>query len=313
MNVLVTGADGFVGKWVCAELLSRGHAVIGAVRSLDAVALIRDRWRDRLDEVQWVPMELSSESSIEEALKTEPETVIHLAAIASGAEARVDPVKAWQVNCMGTCSLVYAIQRLSLKVRLLLVSTGEVYGSGLTRPAHETDPLRPCSPYAASKAAAEVAVSEYHRRSDADVLIARPFAQAGPGQREQFVVSAFAHRLLDAKQRGEHAVRVGNLEPIREFLDVRDVSVALCLLMEKGQSGDIYNIAGGTVLSLSELLAMIAEEVGWKGDAIPDQQFFRRADIPYLVGDGSRIKELGWSPTFHLRQTIHDLVEDSDS
>jgi GDP-4-dehydro-6-deoxy-D-mannose reductase len=270
---------------------------------------VPDDWRRRLDGVSWASLEMMDLKSVMEALGAGPDAVIHLAAVSSGAQARQDPLLAWQVNCVGTYTLVYAMEQLQSSARLVFASTGEVYGAELTRPAVETDPVMPISPYAASKAAAEHAVMEFHRRTGADVIVARPFAQAGPGQGRQFVVSAFIHRILDAKKTGADGVSVGNLDPVREFLDVRDVSGALALLAHQGDSGGVYNIAAGSGVSLRELFELIAQEIGWAGKPVPDPELFRRGDVPYVVGDGGRVADLGWQRSFTLQETIRDAVE----
>jgi GDP-4-dehydro-6-deoxy-D-mannose reductase len=308
MKVLVTGADGFVGKWTCAELLGQGHQVLGGLRASSDPRQLPIEWRDRLAEVQWVECELRSEPSVAAAFEQGPDAIIHLAAVASGAEARARPVEAWRTNCLGTCELLYAAERLGFRGRLVFASTGEVYGAGLTRPALETDPVRPCSPYAASKAAAEQAVLEAHRRAGMPFIVARPFAQTGPGQREVFVASAWARRIRQARQIGAGEIVVGNLEPVREFLDVRDVASALCVLLARGASGGIYNIARGEGVRLAEVFALLAELLGWAGRPVADSSLFRQGDIPYLVGDGSAIAALGWKPVFELRTTLADLV-----
>ena len=253
-------------------------------------------------------MELADPASIEAALHGGLEAVLHLAAVASGAEARANPVGAWTTNCLGTCELVYAVERASVRCRFLLASTGEVYGRTANRPSREIDPIAPCSPYAASKAAAEHAVAEVGRRTGLEVLIARSFAQTGPEQRPNFVVPALAERILDAARRGEREIVVGNLEPVREFLDVRDVAVGLRLLMERGEAGSIYNVAAGRGVRLAELVGRLGAIIGWPVTTRFDPVLRRAADIPYLVGDGSRLASLGWRPAFKLDETLTALV-----
>ncbi len=308
MRVLVTGADGFVGRWACGELLTAGYEVIGAVRALPDGPRAPSGWERRLAGVRWITMELADPASIEAALDAGPEAVLHLAAVASGAEARADPVGAWTTNCLGTCELVYAVERAHLRCRFLLASTGEVYGRTATRPSRETDPVAPCSPYAASKAAAEHAVGEVGRRTGLDVVIARSFAQTGPEQRPSFVVPALAERILGAAGRGEREIVVGNLEPVREFLDVRDVAVALRLLLERGETGAVYNVAAGHGVRLVEVVEQLSVIIGWRVATRSDPALRRAADIPYLVGDGSRLAALGWRPAFKLDDTLTGLV-----
>ena len=308
MKVLVTGANGFVGRWACRELLEAGHDVIGAVRDAPGGAGPPPGWERRLAAVRWITMELASRAAIESALNGAPDGVLHLAAMASGAEARANPLGAWATNCLGTCELVYAVERSRVACRFVFASTGEVYGRTASHPSREADPVAPCSPYAASKAAAEQVVAEVSRRAGLDVVIARSFAQTGPEQGPGFVVPALAGRILEAAGRGERKILVGNLEPVREFLDVRDVAVALRVLLERGESGGIYNIAAGRGVRLAELVDRLGAVIGWPVATRSDPALHRAADIPYLVGDGTRLAALGWRPAFTLDDTLTALV-----
>jgi GDP-4-dehydro-6-deoxy-D-mannose reductase len=305
MRVLVTGAGGFVGRTLCQELLRQGHEVLGALRTAEVVD---EALRASLAGVRWIGFELGSAVSIEAALDHAPDAVVHLAAVASGAEARRDPLTAWATNAMGTCALVYEIERLRPGTRMVYASTGEVYGRGYTRPIRESDPAEPCSPYAASKLAAELALQESHRRAGFNGIIARCFQQTGPGQRDAFVVPALARRVLAAQRDGARTIAAGNLTPVRELTDVRDVARALTLLLDHGEPGTVYNVASGRGVSLHELLARIAAAAGWEVESVIDPALFRPADLEYLVGDGSRLAALGWTPQFELDQTLADVV-----
>jgi GDP-4-dehydro-6-deoxy-D-mannose reductase len=251
---------------------------------------------------------LADESAIGSALDHEPDAVIHLAAEASGARARQNPTAAWDTNCLGTCRLAYLIVQRSKPPRLVFASTGEVYGAGLNRPALETDPVQPCSPYAASKAAAELALLELHRRHDADVVIARTFQQTGPGQSLDYVVPALARRLAEARSKGLHSIVAGNLEPTREFLDVRDTAQALRLLAERGARGGIYNVAQGRPVKIRDVFREMARLMDWPCDVVEDASLLRRGDIQYLAGTGERIAQLGWAPRFSLQDTLRDVI-----
>ncbi len=305
MRVLVTGAGGFVGRFLCRELLAQGHEVVGALRTAEVVD---ESLRHSLAGVRWIGFELGSTVSIEAALDHAPDAVVHLAALASGAEARRDPLTAWATNAMGTCALVYEIERVRPGTRMVFASTGEVYGRGHRHPIREEDRTEPCSPYAASKLAAELALQESHRRSGFNGVVARCFQQTGPGQRDAFVVPALAQRVLAARADGVRTIAAGNLTPIRELTDVRDVARALTLLLDRGEPGTVYNVASGRGVSLQELLGLIAEAVDWEVDSVVDPALFRPADLEYLVGDGSRLAALGWAPQFPLEQTLADVV-----
>jgi len=310
MNVLVTGADGFVGRWVLRALLAAGHEVIAAVQP--AVRRARDVGGD-VEGLPFIPLELGDVGSVRQAAARRTDAVIHLAAVASGGDALRDPGVAWAVNAAGTARLLGELGRRRAAQEadplVLVVSTAEVYGAGPARPLKETDPVAPRSPYAASKAGAELAAAETRLRTGLRVVIARAFPHTGPGQDERFVAPAFARRLRGARMAKARVVKVGNLEPVRDFLDVRDVAAAYVALVERGAAGEVYNVASGRGVSLQELFDRLAAVVGVDAIAEPDPEFMRPADIPALVGDATKLRAAtGWAPAIPFDQTLRDLV-----
>jgi GDP-4-dehydro-6-deoxy-D-mannose reductase len=311
MRVLVTGADGFVGRYLVRELLERGHAVTAAVRPGGAVAGLPAA--ELPAAVTLVPLELTDGASVDAALAAPSDAIVHLAALASSAEARRDPAAAWVVNAAGTARVAEAAARLrdagAENLRLLVVSTGEVYGDA-TRPLTEADEARPQSPYAASKVGAEVAALEVGRRTGLSVIVARPFTHTGPGQRNVFFVPAMLERLREAKATGRRSVRVGNLAPIRDLSDVRDIVRAYALLLEHGEAGATYNVSRGEGVALVDLFARMAAAVGVDAAPDPDPALMRRADLPYLVGDSTKLRRAtGWTPAISLDQTLADMLD----
>ncbi len=311
MKVLVTGADGFVGRHALAALVAAGHEAVGAMR----VGTAPPAWAlgPEYRGVRWIALELERPASVEAAAAEPVDAVLHLAALASGREARRDPGQAWIVNAAGTARLLEALadrRRLTgADPRVLVVSTGEVYGEGPAVPRREDDALRPVSPYAASKVGAEAAAFEVHRRTGLRVIVARPFAHTGPGQATIYVAPAFVERLRLARRMAAPVVKVGNLLPVRDFLDVRDVAAAYVALLERGSDGEAYNIASGIGVRLQELFDRLAEIVGVRPVAEVDPTLMRSADLPHLVGDASKLKAAtGWSPAISFTQTLRDLV-----
>ncbi len=310
MKVLVTGADGFVGSWLVPRLRQEGHAVVAALRPVTATTNA-----GALEPgIPTLPLELSDPSSIREAVGTAPDAVVHLAAVASGTDARRDPVAAWQVNAVGTAGLAEELGRMVSERRgnplLLVASTAEVYGPGPDTPRVETDPIRPVSSYAASKLAAEIAALEVHRRTGLRVVIARAFAHTGRGQNDRFVVPALARRLLIAKRAHAPAIKVGNLDPVREFMHVSDVVDAYCRLLSAGRSGEVYNVATGRAIALQDLLERIMDIVGYRVIPEADPELVRPADIPYLVGDAAKLRAVtGWSPRVPLEEVLAEVVD----
>ena len=313
MKILVTGAAGFVGKALLPRLVVAGHEVLGTRLPGEAPPDFMAPTERR--HVRWLPLDLRDTNSVRAAVEEVPDAVIHLAAVASGAEARRDPGLAWEVNAAGTARLADALgarRRLGdADPLLLLVSSAEVYGLVTPpRPRTEADPVAPISPYAASKAGAEVAVLETARRTGLRVIIARPFPHTGPGQTDRYVVAAFARRLRAARRIGAPVVKTGNLEPVRDFLDVRDVAEAYLALLERGQAGEVYNIASGQGRSLLAVFTRLAELIGVRAIPEPDPQLARVADLPHLVGDATRLRTLtGWAPHLSFDQTLQDVVD----
>jgi GDP-4-dehydro-6-deoxy-D-mannose reductase len=140
-------------------------------------------------------------------------------------------------------------------------------------------------------------------------MIARSFPHTGPGQDERFVAPAFARRLRGARLAGARVVKVGNLEPVRDFLDVRDVAAAYLALLEHAVPGEAYNVASGRGVTLQELFERLADIVGVNAIAEPDPEFVRPADIPCLLGDSGKLRAAtGWTPGIPFDQTLRDLV-----
>jgi GDP-4-dehydro-6-deoxy-D-mannose reductase len=310
VNVLVTGADGFAGGWLVRRLLADGHQVTGAAgRSAGSPVLTEDEAR----RVAWIRLDLADPGSVEACANRPADQVFHLAGVSSVRESLEDPAGAWVVNALGTARLIYALGRQGAAgPRVLVVSTGEVYGRGRPRPRTEGDRLRPVSPYAASKAAAEVAALEGSLRTGLPVIVARPFPHTGPGQATRFVVPAFAARLLQARRDGSGTVKVGNLEPVRDLLDVRDVVEAYLALLRAGETGEVYNVASGQGIALERLFRLMAELVGHPVQPEHDPSLARPVDIPHLVGDASKLRAAtGWAPRHSLDQTLHLLLHAS--
>lgn len=307
MKILVTGAAGFVGQVLVPRLLAGGHAVTGTHLPGETPPVGSGPMR-------WVPLDLRNNDSVAASVADRPDAVIHLAAVASGAEARKDPGLAWEVNAGGTARLAEALGAVrangEVDPLLLLVSTGEVYGTtSEARLRTELDPVAPVSPYPASKAGAELAAWETARRTGLRVIVARAFPHTGPGQTDRYVVAAFARRLRAAKTEGASRVKTGNLDPVRDFLDVRDVVDAYLALLQRGVAGETYNIATGTGVSLHDLFARLADIIGVRAIPEPDPQLVRAADVPHLVGDATRLRQAtGWAPRIPFDQTLRDLV-----
>jgi GDP-4-dehydro-6-deoxy-D-mannose reductase len=312
MKVLVTGAGGFVGRWLVPGLVAAGHDVLGT--RLPGEPLPSFLSEAERQHVRWLPLDLRENGSVRSAVDEAPDAVVHLAAVASGAAARRDPGLAWEINAAGTARLADALGARcgssQINPLLLLVSTAETYGAvSPVRARVESDQVAPVSPYASSKLGAEMAALETARRTGLRVIIVRAFPHTGPGQNNRYVIPAFAQRLRAAKRLGATLVKTGNLDPIRDFLDVRDVVQAYIMLLVRGEAGELYNVASGTGVSLRQVFERLAVLIGV--DAIPevDDTLVRIGDLPHLVGDSTRLRaRTGWAPRIPFDQTLQDVV-----
>lgn len=301
MRVLVTGATGFVGRWLVGELTAHGHEPIAAPSS------------SRLDVTHGAQVAALVHD-------VEPDRIIHLAAIAYGPDARRDPARALAVNADGTRNVVEAAATGGRgPIPVLTVSSSEVYGQPEAHdlPLREDAPLRTDQPYGLSKIAAEHAAREAATAGGVPLVVVRPFNHTGPGQRSSFVVPALATRVLEAAGRGDTSIPTGNLDVRRDFCDVRDVVRAYRLLLESiGSSGAsdmsvTYNVASGRSVAIHEILERIARLAGAAIEPRLDPDLVRSTDPPDIRGDASALDTaVGWRPSIALETTLADVLED---
>jgi GDP-4-dehydro-6-deoxy-D-mannose reductase len=292
MRVLVTGADGFVGRHLSRFLEERGDTVL-PLTGVD----VRD-----------------GRGIAEAVARAEADAIVHLAAVSSVADSQRDPAATFEVNAVGTVNVCQAAREASPRPRLLLVSSGEVYGAiPAERPATEQSPLMPMSPYGASKVAAETVGFQFARSYGMSVVVARPFSHLGAGQAPTFSIASFARQLAEARQKaGRVTIRVGNLDAVRDFSHVKDVIAAYRLLLESGASGEAYNVGSGQGQSLRSVLDDLIDLASMDVNVQVDPARFRGADIPNLVGDSTKLRALGWAPTYTVRDALIDVLRDND-
>jgi GDP-4-dehydro-6-deoxy-D-mannose reductase len=302
VRALVTGAAGFVGSYLVRRLLDDGHEVFGGTPAEHPP-------RHPGEHVRWLALDVTSDESIGDTLHgARPDVVFHLAAQASVGESFRDALGTWEVNATGTLRLLHAVGKAA---RVVVVSSAEVYGSvpDAEQPLAEDRPLRPVNPYAASKAAAEMAAVQASLAGAADAVVARSFNHTGPGQDARFSLPSFARQLAAvARAEAEPVLRVGNLSARRDFLDVRDVVGAYVALAERGEAGGVYNVCSGEARSIRSLVDEMVEISGTGARVEVDPSRVRPVDVPLLCGDPARIRGLGWKAAVPLRQTLADLL-----
>lgn len=243
---------------------------------------------------------------------TAPRRVYHLAALSHVGRSWERRKDTLDVNVVGTGLLLEAIEREAPDARVLLVSTGQVYGPAAPdrMPLSEREPSRPISPYAASKVCCEVLARQAADAGRLEVTIARPFNFAGPGQHPSFVCSDFARQvaLIEAGRRAP-VLRVGNLDARRDFTDVRDMVAGFDAVLRSGRAGRAYNLASGRAVSIQSVLDRLLEMSRVEIRVERDAERMRPADVPIFVGAPHRAREeLGWEAAIPLADTLADTL-----
>ncbi len=282
--ILVTGAGGFVGQHL--------------LRELDAEVVAPD-------------FDLTDPAAVLEAVReARPDAVVNLAALTSVAHSWGGEAEVWAVNTLGTVNLLEAVRREQPGARVFVVSSGDVYGAAETIPTPESAPLAPLSPYAASKAAAELACERARRADGLQVVVARPFTHIGPGQSETFAVGSWTRQLAQLEAEGGGVLSVGDLSVERDLTDVRDVSRAYRLLLDPAVPARTYNIASGAPVRLEQIVETLVGLVDCPVTVERDPARLRQSDLPVQAGDASLLTETtGWLPEIPLERTLADALD----
>ena len=290
MRALVTGSNGFVGPWLLAHLQESGDEVLGLTETTD----------------------INDHDALHDALsRFAPDAVYHLAALSSVRQSWEDPMGTFRVNALGTLNLCRAASALGRPPRTLVISSAEVYGKVPPDdlPVSEERPLAPVTPYAASKASAEMIGLQAWLGRGLEVVRTRAFNHTGPGQGPGFVVPDLASQVARAARGELDRIATGNLEVSRDITDVRDVVRAYRLLVQHGEPGGVYNVCRGEAVVISDLLRQLMEIAGTTVPVWVDPARARPADVPKQSGDPGCIKALtGWQPEIPMDRTLADVL-----
>lgn len=290
MKVFVTGARGFVGRKLIPRLEAAGHDAIGVDREVDVTVA----------------------AAIEAALRGyHPDAIVHLAAMSSVAESGREPEICYRLNFGGTRTLLRAAETICPAARLILVGSTDQYAATTPRDRgfDEETPLQPRSPYARTKAAAEMLGQEAAARGQ-DVVRVRASNHSGPGQSDSFVVPSFARQVAAIRRgRQEPIMRVGNLDSVRDFLHVDDVVEAYLALLDPQVPADVYNVASGKAVSIQKILDRLVEIAKISPVIEIDPERFRPTD--WCVADASKLRAASdWKPKRSLDDLLRELYED---
>ena len=291
MRILVTGIDGFVGRHLAHLLDERGYDVAGL--DLHTMSCFR--------------CDLGDGAAVAQAVKKiRPDAVIHLAAIS-----RVDfnqPDAIYRVNVTGTLNLLQAVAGLPVIPPFLLISSSQVYGN----PPSEEQPVRencrvlPVNHYGASKASAESIARAFSSEHAMPLVIARPFNHTGAGQTTDFVIP----KIVKAFRERKDSLDLGNIDTIRDFLDVRDVCNAYSLIMDNFHDGEVYNIASGKGTRIRDVITMCEQMTGHHMIINCSNTLLRRNEISSSLGSSEHlVNQLSWKIQYNFDETIRWMLE----
>ncbi|TMQ59028.1 MAG: NAD-dependent epimerase/dehydratase family protein [Candidatus Eisenbacteria bacterium] len=314
LRTLITGVAGFVGRHLARELAKRPkEELYGA----DHVALgYSDSDGDlRAKLKSHRPLDVRDFGQVAGWVREcRPDRIVHLAAQSSGAESIRDPAGTYLVNAVGTLHLLEAVRAEAPEAMVLLVGSADVYGTGSPgQKIREDAPMKPMNPYAFSKAAQDSLGELYAGTYRLNIVRTRTFSHTGPGQQPRFALAGFADQLarIDAGLVAAE-LRVGNLEGVRDYGDVRDVVRAYDALLERGGPGETYNVCTGRGHVLRDLLEILCGAAGFKPTIVQDPERMRSRDADYLVGDPTKLRsKTRWSPDIPIERTLQDLYTDA--
>jgi GDP-4-dehydro-6-deoxy-D-mannose reductase len=300
MRIFITGAIGFVGRWLEPELRNHGHEVVCAPGP-DVLDIA-----DRSGLVRWL-----------DHPGGRPDAVMHLAGMAFAPDAGHDPAEAFRVNVGGTVALFEALREIGVRPPVLVSGSADVYGTPRPDdlPLREDAPLAPNSSYSLSKTAQEGAAAEASARYGFPVIVTRSFNHTGPGQRPVFVVPAMAQRVMAVKRGQATSIPAGNVDVRRDLTDVRDVVAAYRLLLEAaalGKLGDrftVVNVASGEAVTVRNVIERLCALTGVAPVIEIDPALVRADDPVEIRGDATLIRRIvGWQPVIPLDQTLRDVL-----
>jgi GDP-4-dehydro-6-deoxy-D-mannose reductase len=310
-RVLITGTTGFVGSHLADFIVSKGGVEVFGIK----------RGRSRTENVKhlegkisWVECDLRDGSSVHTMLKeVRPDWIFHLAAHSFVPSSWNAPQECFTTNVMGQLNLFQAVLEVGIDPSILVVGSSEEYGlvPQDELPIRETNPLRPLSPYAVSKVSQDLLGYQYFKSYGLKVVRTRAFNHTGPRRGEMFVESNFSKQIAEIEAGLQPAViRVGNLDAIRDFTDVRDIVRGYWLALEKGEFGEVYNLCSGVGYAIHEVLDILKQHSEMAIATVEDPARLRPSDVPVLLGDCSKFQcATGWERQIPFEDTLAELLD----
>jgi GDP-4-dehydro-6-deoxy-D-mannose reductase len=292
MKALITGAGGFVGQALTRHLEASGDTVVGLDRAGGP--------------------DITDQAAVREAIGGHrPDAVYHLAAVTHIGASWDAPLEVFRINAEGTLNVLSGCAAAGVS-RVLVVGSADEYGAVRPEdlPLSEDAPLRPLTPYGASKVAAEYLALQAFLGEGLPTIRVRAFNHTGRSQPDRFMIPGLARRIAAAEREGRKEIPVGSLDPVRDFTNVEDVVVAYRLLVERAEPGEVYNVCSGVGHSVAQVAEHLLGLARHAIELVPDPELVRPIDVPRLVGDNRKLREAtGWAPSIPFEDTLAAILD----
>lgn len=298
MRILVTGSSGFIGSHLCQFLKKQGAEILGTTL----------HYEEKKDSIKRVEINLLEKEKIEKLIEDiKPDMIFHLAGQTLAMPSWENPEETFKTNIFTTLYILEAVKKFKLKSRVVIFSSASIYNSSIKK-IKEDSPFFPNSPYGLSKITIDYLASLYSVGKKVDTVRIRPFYIVGPGKISD-VVSDFAKRIIEVEKDRSGEVRVGNLDGVRDFVDIEDAILAIWYIAQKGKTGEVYNLSSGKGVEVAEVLKIMTSFSKKKIKIVSDPKLFRPIDEDFKIGDNSKLKKLGWRPLVPLETTLKKTLE----
>ena len=309
-KVLITGINGFAGSWLAEKLLEEDVQLFGIKRTNSSLEKI-NHTKDKINILNGDVLDADSLLSI--IKEVEPDIVFHLAAQASARMGSKKPFETFSLNFQGTMNLLDAVRKSDIEIKKMqFASSANAYGEVRPEdiPVKETRDLNPVEIYGISKAAADYLCRSYAKNYGMPVVVNRAFHHEGLRCNEDMIGVVIARQIASAMKNGSNVMKFGNTEVIRDLNDVRDIVNGYIATVEKGKSGEAYNLCSGKGYRIGDLITKMLDKFNLDSVKIEtDPARLRSKDMLILVGDNSKARnELGWEPKIDFEDTLVELI-----
>lgn len=309
MKVLIIGITGFAGTSM--------YHLLTKIEDITLYGTFRHSTKNRnivdtFNRATLLECDVNDVYSIEKVLsEIQPGIIFHFASYVSVFSSFKNPLPTFQTNIIGTANLLEGVKKIVPKAKVLIPGSAEEYGkvSEDKMPIKEDYPLNPVNPYAISKKVQEEIGLYYFKTFGLNIYFTRTFHYTGPRQPLGFVCSDFAKQVVDAENGKIKSIKVGNLEVKRDFTDIRDVVNAYWRVINKGKTGEVYNVCSGKSIKIQEILEKLIKFSGKDVSVKIDKNKLRPSDIPDFVGDNQKLRSIGWAPKYNIEDTLKDLLD----